>query len=104
MGKQNLLKLSIFALKLESGKVGSYLYFRSSYYDAAIDFPFVNVSDPQSKLESIGLVKNVFNPTDESISLKTQMSAIKLLSTTHRRASISKENTVSHIYPAMSFQ
>lgn len=31
------------------------------------------------------------------------MSAIKLLSTTHRRASISKENTVSHIYPLNVF-
>ena len=31
------------------------------------------------------------------------MSAIKLLSTTHRRASISTENTVSHIYPLNVF-
>ena len=49
----------------------------SSYYDPDSDLAFRNVSDPQSELESIGLVKNVFNYTDESISLKTQMSAIK---------------------------
>ena len=101
--KTESIEIIKFCIEKESGKVGRYLCFKSSYCDPDSDFAFRNVSDPQSELESIGLVKNVFNYTDES--LKTWMSAIKSCFLRRIVELPSQKKTLLRIFtPSISFQ